>query len=376
MAELLKKRVSTSRHRIKPASYGTREMNESPRVYRSPIPEEASIRAKLQGDVKNSVNVTATSTVGGHGEAIDDLGQEIGLTTDNQAEFVVQGHTLSAPRLEPGLHIVATPIGNLGDISLRALAILAAADLILAEDKRVTRNLLTHYGIRTRLSAYHEHNAAEAAERILERLGAGETLALVSDAGTPLISDPGGRLVAEVLEAGFRVFAAPGASAVLAALVCAGLPAERFFFEGFLPAKSGERRRRIRELEAIPGTLVFYEAPHRLAETLDDLAAVLGAREAAFARELTKKFETVRRGSLPDLAVQLAQEPAPKGEIVILVAPPVIATEISDEDIDRALHEAMKSHSQRDAVQIIAAELGLPKRRVYARALKLAGQGA
>jgi 16S rRNA (cytidine1402-2'-O)-methyltransferase len=285
------------------------------------------------------------------------------------ATFAISGHDIPAAPLDPGLYVVATPIGHLADISLRALATLAAADAILAEDTRVTRNLLTHYGIKTPMHAYHEHNARESEHRLIARLQAGERLALVSDAGTPLISDPGQGLVRAAIAAGIPVIAIPGASAVLTALVAAGLPAERFYFEGFLPQKSGERRRRIRELESAPGTLVFYEAPHRTAESLADLAAVLGDRPAVLARELTKKFETYRRGTLATLAAELASEPAPKGEIVLLVAPAQERRDITDADIDSALEAALASHSARDAVAIVSAELGLQKKRVYARSL-------
>jgi 16S rRNA (cytidine1402-2'-O)-methyltransferase len=286
------------------------------------------------------------------------------------SSYLIAGTEIPAPALTPGLYVVATPIGNLGDISMRALATLAACDIILAEDTRVTRNLLQHYGIRTPMRAYHEHNARDAEERLISQLKAGERLSLVSDAGTPLVSDPGQGLVSAAIRAGIPVIPIPGASATLTALVAAGLPAERFFFEGFLPPKAGERRRRIREIEAVPATLVFYEAPHRAAESLADLAEVLGDRPAVLARELTKKFETFRRGTLPSLAAALAAEPQPKGEIVLLVAPPQARTELTDADIDAALALALESHSPRDAAQIVAAELGLPKRRVYARALQ------
>ena len=201
--------------------------------------------------------------------------------------------------------MVATPIGNLADVTLRALSILAGADAILAEDTRVSRTLLARYGIETPLSPYHEHNAAEARPRALRRMGEGQALALISDAGTPLISDPGYRLVAEAVASGLAVTAAPGASAALAALCVAGLPTDRFFFEGFLPPRSAARRERINALAAIPATLVFYEAPSRLAETLADLALELGPRPAAVARELTKLHEEVRRGPLDALAARL-----------------------------------------------------------------------
>ncbi|MGC1108820.1 MAG: 16S rRNA (cytidine(1402)-2'-O)-methyltransferase, partial [Methylovirgula sp.] len=221
---------------------------------------------------------------------------------NHPTSFTAFGLNAEAEPLAPGLHVVATPIGNLADISLRALATLAAADAVVAEDTRVTKTLLAHYGIATPLAAYHEHNAEVMRPHLLARLAAGAALALVSDAGTPLISDPGYKLVAEALAQGLPVSSVPGASAVLTALVVAGLPTDRFFFEGFLPPKSTARRQRIAELSAIPGTLVFFESPRRVAETLADLAAVLGPRDAALARELTKVFETVRRGKLPDLA--------------------------------------------------------------------------
>jgi len=286
------------------------------------------------------------------------------------SQFTLFGQIAEAQALTPGLYIVATPIGNLGDITLRALATLAGADGILAEDKRVTKILLNHYGIKTPITTYHEHNAEAMRPHILERLKAGAKLALVSDAGTPLISDPGYKLVEAVIAEDIPLTALPGASALLAGLVLSGLPSDRFFFEGFLPAKSGERRRRIRMLEAIPATLIFYEGPHRLAETLVDLAAVLGERRGVMARELTKKFETLRRGTLPELAAHFTAEGPPKGEIVLLVAPPGAAAVLDDAAIDAALAEALETHSQRDAVQRVAAELGLPKRRVYARALQ------
>jgi 16S rRNA (cytidine1402-2'-O)-methyltransferase len=290
------------------------------------------------------------------------------------SSFVALGLRAEAEPLEPGLHIVATPIGNLRDVSLRALATLAAADAVIAEDTRVTKVLLAHYGISTPLIAYHEHNAAVVRPHLLARLASGAALALVSDAGTPLVSDPGFKLVSEALAQGGPVTAVPGASAVLAALVVAGLPTDRFFFEGFLPQKQAARRARIAELAAIPGTIVFFESPRRLANMLADLAAVVGARQGAIARELTKHFETVRRGSLPELANALAAEEPPKGEIVVLVAPPVDneAAETSDAMIDAKLREAMRTLSVKDAASVVAAETGQKRRKVYARAIALA----
>ncbi|NNM73547.1 16S rRNA (cytidine(1402)-2'-O)-methyltransferase [Enterovirga aerilata] len=289
------------------------------------------------------------------------------------ATFTAFGLAAEAEPLPPGLYVVATPIGNLGDISLRALQTLAAADAVLAEDTRVTRTLLAHYGITTPLVSYHEHSNDAVRERMILRIREGQALALVSDAGTPLVSDPGYRLVEAAIAEGLRVVPLPGASAALAALVVSGLPTDRFFFEGFLPAKSGARRTRLAELASIPGTLVLYEAPHRLAESLADAAAVLGPRNAAVARELTKLYETVRRGALTDLAEAYAAEPQPKGEIVLLIAPATAATREAETraTVDGKLRDALRQHSLKDAAALVAGETGLPKRDVYARALAL-----
>src|SRR6266436_3236457 len=216
--------------------------------------------------------------------------------------YVLNGHSTSAPPLPAGLYLVATPIGNLRDITVRALEVLAAADLIACEDTRVTRKLLDRYGITTPLAPYHDHNAAEARPKLIARLAEGAAIALVSDAGTPLVSDPGYKLVRDARAAGASVTALPGASAVLAALTLSGLPTDRFLFEGFLPAKEGARRARINELKRIPGTLVLFETGARIAATLADLAAELGPRQAAICRELTKLYEEVRRGELGMLA--------------------------------------------------------------------------
>ncbi len=275
--------------------------------------------------------------------------------------------------LAPGLHVVATPIGHLGDITLRALATIAAADLVLCEDTRVTRKLLDRYGLAPPLLAYHDHNAAEVRPRILQRLAQGAAVALVSDAGTPLISDPGYKLVAAAIEAGHRVHPIPGASALLAALVVAGLPTDRFYFEGFLPPKAGQRRNRIAELVEIPATLVLYETGPRLADSLSDLANGLGARSAAMCRELTKAFEEVRRGPLEELAAHFAKAGAPKGEIVLVIAPPDDrAPTVSSEELDTRLKRALARGSLKDAVAEVTGETGLKRREVYARALALA----
>ena len=293
--------------------------------------------------------------------------------TRAERTFLIHGVAIPAPPLASGLYVVATPIGNLADVTLRALAILAGADAILAEDTRVSRTLLARYGVDTPMSPYHEHNAEEARPRALRRIMDGEALALISDAGTPLISDPGFKLVAEAAEMGLTVIAAPGASAALAALCVAGLPTDHFFFEGFLPPKQSARRERINSLAATPGTLVFYELAGRLAETLADLAAELGPRRAAVARELTKLHEEVRRGSLDALAAAYAAEPQPRGEIVIVVAAAEARPAISDDMLDNEINEALKSLSLKDAAAAVAARHGLPRRRVYARALMLGG---
>jgi 16S rRNA (cytidine1402-2'-O)-methyltransferase len=276
-------------------------------------------------------------------------------------------------RLAPGLHVVATPIGHLGDVTLRALATLKAADLVLCEDTRVTHKLLDRYGLAPKLHAYHDHNAAAVRPKVLAQLAAGAAIALVSDAGTPLVSDPGYKLVAEALEAGLRVYPVPGASALLAALVAAGLPTDRFFFEGFLPPKSGQRKNRLNEIAAIPATMVFYETGPRLEASLRDLAEVFGARSAAVCRELTKTFEETRRGTLDELAAHYEKAGAPKGEIVIVVAPPdPDANRISPDELDARLKQALKRGSLKDAVAEVSDETGMKKREVYARALALA----
>ena len=273
-------------------------------------------------------------------------------------------------RADPGLHVVATPIGNLGDITIRALETLAGVDLILAEDTRHSRHLLDHYGITVHLSAYHEHNAERVRPEILARLAAGEALALISDAGTPLVSDPGYKLVVEAAKAGVAVHPLPGASALLAALVAAGLPTDRFLFEGFLPPKTEARRVRLNALAGIEASLVFYEAPQRLAASLADLAAELGPRPAAVARELTKLHETVHRAPLDELAAYYAAAET-KGEIVIVVGPPPERGPVDDETVRRELSELLAEHTTKDAAAILAARHGLPRRDVYARALEL-----
>jgi 16S rRNA (cytidine1402-2'-O)-methyltransferase len=280
------------------------------------------------------------------------------------------GARASSPPAEPGLYVVATPIGNLRDITLRALDILGGVSRVYAEDTRVARKLLDAYGLRPKLAAYHEHSAEVARTEILAALAAGESVALISDAGTPLISDPGFKLARAVIEAGHRVLPIPGASALLAGLVVSGLPSDRFLFAGFLPVKQGARRTALAELGEIDATLVFFESGPRLAESLADMAAVLGERPAAVARELTKLFEETRRGSLPALVAHYVEAGAPKGEIVVIVGPPLGRAEVSDEVLDAFLQQAL-SHGVKEAAQRAADALGVPRKRAYARALAL-----
>lgn len=285
--------------------------------------------------------------------------------------YVLNGQPAAAPALAGGLHLVATPIGNLRDITVRALEVLAAADLIACEDTRVTRKLLDRYGIATPLTPYHDHNAAQARPKLLARLADGAAIALVSDAGTPLVSDPGYKFVRAAREQGAAVTALPGASAVLAALAVSALPTDRFFFEGFLPPREVARRARIAELKHIPASLVLFETGGRLAAALADLAAGLGARDAAICRELTKLHEEVRRGDLASLAHELAAGPEPRGEIVVVVAPPAPPGELGAIDLDALLRQALDRLSVKDAVAEIAAATGEPRRDIYRRALAL-----
>ncbi len=285
--------------------------------------------------------------------------------------YLLNGQALEAATLPPGLHVVATPIGNLRDITLRALETLAAADLIACEDTRVTRKLIDHYGIATPLTPYHEHNASAARPRLLARLAEGAAVALVSDAGTPLISDPGFKLAREAASAGHVVTALPGASAVLAALAVSALPTDRFLFEGFLPPREAQRRTRIDEIKRIPATLVLFETGPRIAAALADLAAALGPREAAVCRELTKYYEEVRRGDLISLARDYAASEEPRGEIVLVIAPPPAAASDAA-DLDALLRQALGRVSVKEAVGEVAAVTGRPRREVYQRALALA----
>jgi 16S rRNA (cytidine1402-2'-O)-methyltransferase len=281
--------------------------------------------------------------------------------TARRAAEVVNG--LLARALPPGLYLVATPIGNLADITLRALATLAQADIIYCEDTRHSRTLLAHFSILRATRPYHEHNAERERPRILADLAAGKSVALISDAGTPLVSDPGYKLVRDCIAQGHRVTSLPGPSALLAATGSAGLATDTFLFAGFLPARQGARRDRLVELGGVPATLVFFEAPTRLADSLADIAATLGQREAAVARELTKLHEEVRRGTPADLA-EWAQKEQPKGEMVIVVGPPGEET-VTDEAISAKLEPLLALMRLSEAAKAVAEALGVPKGRAY-----------
>ncbi len=273
--------------------------------------------------------------------------------------------------MEPGLYIVATPIGNARDITLRALDVLEAADLVLCEDTRVTSKLFAIHGLKTPLRAYHEHNAAAERPKVITRIREGAAVALVSDAGTPLISDPGYKLVEALLDENLAVTTLPGASSVMAALTLAGLPTDRFLFAGFLPPKQAARRAALEEVQSLKASLVFLESPRRLAAMLADVAKVLGDRQVSVARELTKKFEEVRRGSAVELVAHYDEAGAPKGEVVVIVGPPEGEAEMDDASIDDMLRKALAQHSLKDAVAAVTGATGLKRREIYARALDL-----
>lgn len=281
--------------------------------------------------------------------------------------------SLIQPRtLDPGLYLVATPIGSARDITLHALDVLASADVIAAEDTRNARKLMDIHGVQLGarpLLAYHDHNGPRVRPQILAHIAAGRSVAYVSDAGTPLIADPGYALVNEVRDAGFAVTSAPGPSAVITALSIAGLPTDQFHFAGFLPSTSAARRTALAELATVPGTLVFYETAKRLDKALADIGDVLGKqRDGAICRELTKKFEEVRRGRLGELAEGLAEAPV-RGEVVLLVGKSMDAA--GAEDMEAALEAALETMRVRDAADAVAASLGLPRRTVYQAALEL-----
>jgi 16S rRNA (cytidine1402-2'-O)-methyltransferase len=295
-------------------------------------------------------------------------------TGSGSRTFSVGGHVLPAPRPVPGLYLVATPIGNLADITLRALETLAGADLIACEDTRITHRLIERYLISAQLTPYHEHNAAIARPKILDKLAQGASVALVSDAGTPLISDPGFKLVREACAAGHAVVAIPGPSSVLTALSVAALPTDRFFFEGFLPSRQTARRARLAELARIDATLVMFESGNRVQDTLADLAEIMGAREAAICRELTKLHEEITRAPIAELA-DSADKLVTRGEFVLVIGPPAAGSTIMAENqLDDVLRASLEQGSVKDAVAHAVEVSGRPRREVYARALELAKQ--
>ncbi len=271
--------------------------------------------------------------------------------------------------LDPGLYIVATPIGNLSDLSPRAAAILSRVDLIAVEDTRVTAKLLNHIGVKRPMTAYHDHNADRVRPGLLAQMR-DKAVALVSDAGTPLISDPGYKLVREARAAGVKITTIPGPSALIAALTLAGLPTDRFAFFGFLPSRSGAKAAAIAEAGSFPGTLIFYESGPRLAGSLTALHQGLGDREAAVVREISKAFEETATGSLGALAERYAQAP-PKGEIVIVVGPPLDRPRPGEQEVEAALREALTRLSPSRAAAEVAQRLGLPRRGVYEQAQRL-----
>jgi len=294
-----------------------------------------------------------------------------GSATATPRTFAVAGQLLTAPKADPGLYLVATPIGHLGDITLRALETLAGVDIIACEDTRITRRLTERYAISGLLKPYHDHNAAQARPKILQRLSQGGSIALVSDAGTPLISDPGFKLVREVCAAGHPVIALPGPSSVLAALAIAALPTDRFFFEGFLPAKQQARRLRLSELSRIEATLVLFESGNRVQDTLADLAEVMPERDAAVCRELTKLHEQVTRAKISELA-RTAVTLETRGEFVLVIGPPATdAQRMAPDELDELLREGLARFSLKDAVAHAVELSGRPRREIYARALEL-----
>ena len=275
------------------------------------------------------------------------------------------------PGLAPGLYVVSTPIGNLRDITLRALDILASVDVVCAEDTRVAGKLMSAFGVSARLRPYHDHNGAQARPGLLTELANGARIALISDAGTPLISDPGYKLVREAAAQGVSVFAIPGASAPLTALASSGLPTDRFMFAGFPPPKSAARKRFLSEMKSVEGTLIFFEGPSRLTASLADMSEVLGPRDAVVARELTKKFEESRRGSLADLAAHYGREGPPRGEIVILVGPSTVRETTDAGALDAAILAADSSRPLKEIAAEIAEKFDLKRRDVYERAIEL-----
>jgi 16S rRNA (cytidine1402-2'-O)-methyltransferase len=319
-------------------------------------------------DAQKASECTSARVISGEGEA----SAAKPIEAQARSKLLVAG----AARFEPGLYLVATPIGNLRDITLRALDLFAAADLVACEDTRVSSKLLAHFGLAAPLAAYHEHNAERTRPKLIERLKTGAVVALISDAGTPLVSDPGWKLVRAALADGIRVSVLPGPSAALTGLLLSGLPSDRFFFAGFLPPKTAARKKSLAALGSVPATLIFFETAPRLGDSLADMAEVLGDRPAAVARELTKLYEEVRREPLAVLAAHYREAGPPKGEIVVVVAPPAPDADaaLDEAALDKSLSAALATMSVKDASAAVAAATGQPRRLVYQRALALAGR--
>jgi 16S rRNA (cytidine1402-2'-O)-methyltransferase len=295
--------------------------------------------------------------------------------SEERRGYAIRGQAFVAPKLEPGLYVVATPIGNLSDVTIRALDTLAGADIVACEDTRVTKRLLDRYGIDAKVVAYHEHSGPAAHRRLLDALGEGNSVALVSDAGTPLVSDPGAALVTDAIAAGSRVVPIPGASSLAAALSASGLPTDEVLFLGFLPSKAQARKTYLQVAAPMVATIVLFESPNRIAALLADAATILGGdRAASICRELTKIHETFDRGTLAELAARYANRDV-KGEIVLVVAPPEEAAPPDQADIDASLRDALKSMGVKEAADRVAATTGLSRRTLYQRALKLKSEG-
>jgi len=289
--------------------------------------------------------------------------------------YTIQGHEFKAPPLAAGLHLVATPLGNLADVSLRSLAVLAAADIVLCEDTRITSRLMQRYSIATRLKPYHDHNAASVRPWLLEKLGAGAAIALVSDAGMPMVSDPGYKLVRDCIAHQVAVDVVPGPTAPVTALALSGLPSDRFLFAGFLSAKQGARLRQLQELSAIQATLLLFESAARISASLASIAEVMGNRPIAVAREMTKMHQEVLRGDAAGILAQLAGRPPLKGEISIVIGPPEGRDEPSEEDLSARLSELLREYPVSKAATLLAKETGQPKAALYDLAVSLKKAG-
>lgn len=292
-------------------------------------------------------------------------------TDTTKRTYTIQGHDFAAPTLVAGLHLVATPLGNLADVSLRSLAVLAAADIVLCEDTRITSRLMQRYSIATRLKPYHDHNAASVRPMLVEKLAAGAAIALVSDAGMPMVSDPGYKLVRDCVEQAIAVDVVPGPTAPVTALALSGLPSDRFLFAGFLSARSGARIRQLRDLSAIPATLLVFESAARIASSLKDIADIMGDRPMAVAREMTKLHQEVLRGDARSIIGQLSNRPALKGEITMVIGPPDDVQKMSEDDVSSRLSDLLRDHPVSKAATILAKETGRPRASLYDLAVSM-----